>query len=101
MVRTIRVLFRGGGNIDLKLITCEDNIVNPSKLQSCVLNWYHAYIIHPVMDITEAMIFQHLYFSDIIDVFQKEVNKCDTCQHTKKSNKNDDKLPTKLAGKIL
>ena len=26
--------FRGGSNIDLKLITCEDKIVIPSKLQS-------------------------------------------------------------------
>ena len=29
--------FRGGSNIGLKLITCEDKIVIPSELQSCIL----------------------------------------------------------------
>ena len=31
--------FRGGSNIDLKLIMCKDNIVIPSKIQSYVLHW--------------------------------------------------------------
>ena len=31
--------FRGDNNIDLKLITCKDNIDIPSKLQSYVLHW--------------------------------------------------------------
>ena len=41
MVRTIRVLFRGGSNIDLSLITCKDKIVIPSKLQRYILHWYY------------------------------------------------------------
>ena len=52
--------FRGGSNIDLKLITCKDKIVIPSKLQSYVVHWYHTYFLHTGIDRTEAMICQHL-----------------------------------------
>ena len=48
--------FRRVSISDLKLITCEDRIIIPSKLQSCMLHWYHTYLLHTVMDITEAMI---------------------------------------------
>ena len=48
--------FRGGINIDIKLITCKDKIVILSRLQSYVVNCHHTYIPHPGMDKTEAMI---------------------------------------------
>ena len=32
------VCFCGGSNIDLKLITCEDNIVTPGKIQGYVFH---------------------------------------------------------------
>ena len=48
--------FRGGINIYLKLITCKDKVFIPSKLQSYILHWYHTYLLHPVMDRTDAMI---------------------------------------------
>ena len=51
----------GGINVDLKFITCEDNIVISSKLKSYVVHWYHMYLLHLGMDITEVMIRQHLY----------------------------------------
>ena len=51
--------FCGGSNIYLNLITCNDNIVILSILQSYVLRWYHIYLLHPGMDGTEAIIFQH------------------------------------------
>ena len=92
--------FCGGSNIDPKLITCKYNIVNPSKLQSYVLHWYHAHLLHPGMDITEAMICQHLCWPNIIDSVWKKVTNCDTCQRTKRSNKKYGKLPSKLAGEI-
>ena len=38
--------FRGGNNENLRLITCKDKIVIPSKLQNYVLHWYHAYLLH-------------------------------------------------------
>ena len=58
--------FLGGSNDNLKLIPCKDKIVVPSKLQICALHCYHTYLLNPGMDRTEAMIFQHLYWTDII-----------------------------------
>ena len=52
------------------------------------------------MDITEAMIFQHLYWPDIRNAVWKEVTNCDTCERTKRSNKKYGKLPAKLAEEI-
>ena len=72
--------FCGGIDIYLNLIMCKDKIVIPSTLQSYVLHWYHMYILHPVMDRTEAMIFQHLYWPGIRYSVQKEVSNFDTCQ---------------------
>ena len=48
------------------------------------------------MDRTAAMIFQHLYWPDIRDAVQKEVNNCETCKRTETSNKKYGKLPAKL-----
>ena len=53
------------------------------------------------MDITEAMVGQHLYWTDISDAVWKEVTNCDTYQSTKRSNKKYGKLPVKLAEEIL
>ena len=44
--------FCGVSNNNNKLITCEDNIVIPSILQSYVLHWYYTYLLHPGMDRT-------------------------------------------------
>ena len=52
---------RGKSNIYLNFMTCEDKIVVPSILKGYVLHWYHTYLLHTGMDITEAMILQHLY----------------------------------------
>ena len=58
------------------------------------------YILRPVMDRTEALIRQHLYWTDIRDAVQKEVNNCDTCQRKKRSNKKYGRLPDNLAEEI-
>ena len=75
-------------NIDIKLIMCKYKSFIPSKLQSYVIHLYHTYLLHPVMDKIEAMIHQHFYWPDIRYSIRKEVSNCDTCQHTKQSNKN-------------
>ena len=92
--------FRGGSNIDIKLITCKDKIFIPSKFQSYVVHWYRKYLLHPGMDRTEAMILQHLYWPDIRDAVRNEVINCDTCQRKKRSNKKYGILPAKLAEEI-
>ena len=79
-----KVSFCGASNIDLNLITCEGNIVNPDIIQIYVLHWYHTYLLHPGIDRTEAKICQHLYWNGIINSALKEHTNCDTCQRTKK-----------------
>ena len=51
--------FYGGSITGLNLITCENYIVIPSKIKKYVLHWYHTYLLHPGMDITEEMILRH------------------------------------------
>ena len=45
-----------------------------------MVQWYQIYLLNPVMDITEAMIFQHLYLNKIIETTKKEVKFCDRYQ---------------------
>ena len=78
--------FRGEININLNLVLCEDKIVIPSIIQSCVLHWYHTYLINTVMDRTEAMIHHHWYLTVIRKSVRKEINICDTYQRTKWPN---------------
>ena len=90
----------GAINIHNNLITCEDNLLILSKIQSYVLNCYHKYILRPLMNPMEVMICQHFYWIGIRNAVQKEVTNCDTCQHTKQSNKKYGKLQAKLAEEI-
>ena len=76
--------FGGGSNIDLKLTTREDKIVIPPNLQSYVLYWYYMYLLHPRIYITEAMILQDLYWTNIRNAVHMEVMNCDTCQRKKR-----------------
>ena len=78
--------FRGGNIINLNLITCENNIVILSIIQSYLLKWYHTYLNHPGMDIMEASICQNLYWPSIRKTVQKEVTNYHTCQLTKRPN---------------
>ena len=93
--------FRWVSNIDLKIITYKNREIISSNLQSYLVHWYHTYLIHPGMDITEAMIRQHLQFPNIRDAIQKESSNFDTFQRTEQPNVKYGKLPTKLAEEIL
>ena len=92
--------FRGGSNIDVRLITCKYKIVIPSKIQRYLLHWYHMYLLYPVTERMEEMICQHLYWPNIRYAVRKDVTNCGTCQRTKRSIRKYDKLPSKLAGEI-
>ena len=50
-----------GGRNTIKTFTYKSKIVILHKLQKYILKWYHTYLLHPVLDQTEAMILQHLY----------------------------------------
>ena len=82
------MFFCGVSNTDIKLTTCKDNIVIISKLQGYVLYWCHTYLLHAGMNIIESIIRPHLYWPNIRYAVCKEVTNCDSCQRTKRSNKN-------------
>ena len=84
--------FRGVSNIHLNLIMCKDKVVIRPILESYVLHWYHTYILHTVVDRTEVVVLQHLYWPVIIEYVRKEGSNCDTCQRTKLSNKKYGKI---------
>ena len=52
-------------------------------LQSYELNWYHKYLFHTGLDITEAIIYQYLYCTTFRKSVYKVVSCCDTCQNKK------------------
>ena len=92
--------FCGGINMNLNLITCEDKSIILSIIQSYVLDWYHIYLLHPEMYITESTILQRLYWPSIGNSVRKEVTNCDTCQHTKESKIKYGKSPAKESEEI-
>ena len=47
----------GVSNNNFNLLTCEYKIVIPLTLQKYVLNWYHTYLLHPVLDRMKATIY--------------------------------------------
>ena len=48
------------GQNTIELVTYNNKIVIPKQLQKYVVNWYHTYLIHPLLYKTEAMIFQNI-----------------------------------------
>ena len=69
------------------------------KLQKYVVKWYHTYLLHTGLDLTEVIIRQHLYWPGIIEAVHKEVTGYDTCQHIKWSINKYGKSPANLADK--
>ena len=51
----IKGSFRGGRNT-INLVTFNDETVILQLLQKYVVKWHHAYLLHPVLDITEEII---------------------------------------------
>ena len=72
--------FSRGSNLNIKLKTFDDKIFIPSIIQSYILHWYHTYLFRPGIDRTEAIFFQHLYWTVIRNPVRKEVTNFDTCQ---------------------
>ena len=52
------------------------------------------------MDRTEVITHRHFYWTEIRTDVRKEVNICDTCQRTKRSNIQYGRLPAKEADEI-
>ena len=85
------------GRSTIDLITYKDEIVIPQKTKKYVVKWHHTYLLHPELDRTEEIIFQHLYLPGIKYAVYREVTFCDTCQCTKRSIIKYGELTAKLA----
>ena len=70
------------------------------KTYRYILNWCNSYIIYYLLDITEAVIHQQVYWFGIIEAIQMEVFICDTSECTKKFKYKYGKLTTKLFEEI-
>ena len=57
-----------------------DNMYITQKLLRYLVKLYHVYLIYTGMYKIEAMIFQHLYWPDLIKYVQKEVSNGDNFQ---------------------
>ena len=80
------ILLRKKNNI--QLMTYKIKVVITLKLQIYIVHWYHAHLFHNVLDRTEVVIYQHLYWDGIRKYFQEEFNNSDIFQCTKHSIKN-------------
>ena len=52
--------FRGSRNT-IKSVTFKDKIVIMQLIQKYVVRWHHSYLLHTVLDRTEAMLCQYFY----------------------------------------
>ena len=62
---------------------CEDNIAVTLIIQSNVIHYKHTYLFHRVMNRTEAIISQHLYWYIIRNTVWVDVKNGDTFQRKK------------------
>ena len=79
-----------------EIVIYKDKIVILQKLQKYVVKWHHTYLLHPVLNKTEAMICQNVYWPGIKEAVQRGLTGCYKCQRTKWKKKYG-KFPDKLA----
>ena len=63
-------------------------------IQKYIVNWYHTYLLYPVIDCTESTIGQHYYCTNLRDKIHTHIKFFKTCQK-KKQNKKYSILPAK------
>ena len=71
--------FHGGENKEIELITKEEKIVIPQKLQRRIVEWYHTFLCHPGETRTEQTIRQHFTFKGLKPLVKDVCSKCSIC----------------------
>ena len=89
--------FHGGENTEIDLITKDEKIVIPEKLQRRIVEWYHTFLCHPGETRTELTIRQHFTFKGLKPMVKDVCSRCSICQKSKKHTKKYGKLPEKEA----
>jgi len=82
------------------LITREDKICVPKKLQKRAVEWYHAILMHPGETRTQLTIGQHFHWKGMATTIQQVCKKCYACSITKPDLRKKGMLPEKTAETI-
>ena len=82
-------------NTNNRIITRKNKIFITGKPPKYVVNWYHMYLVHPVLNQIEEGIYQHLYWNRIMEDIWKKLKNCDNYQHKKTANKKNAELTAK------
>lgn len=89
--------FRGGGKSYDLIVTNDDKIVIPKRLQKRVVTWYHETLCHPGETRTEQTIRLNFYWKSLRKDVEDICKKCHTCQVHKRKKKKYGHLPEKEA----
>ena len=77
-----------GGNNTIKLTTYNNTMILSKKIQRYVVKWNHAYLLHTLIDRMESNTYQHIYWPETREAYQKEVINCEVFQPKKVQTKN-------------
>ena len=69
-------------------------------IRKYVVNWYHTYLLHMGMELTEATISQHYYWSHLRDNIYTHIKVCKAYHKNRKQNLKYGKLTSKEAEAI-
>ena len=72
------------GRNTIEVVMHKNKIVIAQKLQKYAVQWYHTYLLNPILYRMEAMICQYLYWTGIREDFQKKVTTRDIFHPTKR-----------------
>ena len=80
-----------------KIVQYNNCIYVPPRLQECIIDWYHQYLVHSGTTRMEETIKQIFYWKNMQTQIEEYVRTFHTCQTTKKKHKKYGFLPAKKA----
>ena len=86
---------------EYELVTRDDKIVIPKRMEREVTEWYHAHLLHPGEKRLELTLRQHFTFIGLITVVKRVCKACTVCKSLKASHKKYGKLPPKKEAEII
>ena len=89
-----------GGRIVTQLICKDNKNFIPPVLQKYAVNWYHTYLLYPVMDCSKASIGRHYFWPKLRYDIRIQIKYCRTYHINKKQILKYGHLPSKEAGFI-
>ena len=83
---------------DIEVLVYKDaRLLIPESLQARAVQWYYHYLQHPGKTGLEETMSSVMYWKSMRQTIRKYVHKCDTCQRSKRKQRQYGKLPPKVA----